>query len=334
MRKMSSPIKASQGSAYSRILGVGGARGNRVVDNAEMCTIIDSSDEWIQQRTGIIERRWVDDSQNTLSLATEAARKALDRSGVPTDQIDAVLVSSVSNHRRFPSLAVQVASEFGLPNPAATDLSAACAGFCYGVSLADSMVRAGSAHYVLVVGVEVLSEQTDYTDRSTAFLFGDGAGAAVIGPSDTPAIGPVIWGSEINTAEIIHSDDFDVAAAGGFSPKIHMEGNKVFRWATTYIVEKTVETLEVAGLKPDELDVFIPHQANNRITDAMLRRLKLPESVVVSRDIKHMGNASAASVPIAMEALLESGEAKSGDNALIIGFGAGLVYAGQVVVLP
>ena len=129
MRKMSSPIKASQGSAYSRILGVGGARGNRVVDNAEMCTIIDSSDEWIQQRTGIIERRWVDDSQNTLSLATEAARKAIDRSGVPTDQIDAVLVSSVSNHRRFPSLAVQVASEFGLPNPAATDLSAACAGF-------------------------------------------------------------------------------------------------------------------------------------------------------------------------------------------------------------
>lgn len=334
MRIMSSPIKASHGAAYSRILGVGGARGNRVVDNAEMCTIIDSSDEWIQQRTGISERRWVDDEQTALTLATEAARKAIERSGVATDQIDAVLVSSVSNERRFPSLSVQVASELGLDNPAATDLQAACAGFCYGVSLADSMVRTGSAHHVLVVGVEVLSKQTDFSDRSTAFLFGDGAGAVVIGPSEVPGIGPAVWGSEINTGEIIHSDEFEVAVAGGFNPKIHMEGNKVFRWATTYIVEKTVETLEAAGLTPEELDVFIPHQANNRITDAMLRRLKLPDDVVVSRDIKMMGNASAASVPIAMEALLESGEAKPGDNALIIGFGAGLVYAGQVVVLP
>ena len=184
MRKMSSPIKASQGSAYSRILGVGGARGNRVVDNAEMCTIIDSSDEWIQQRTGIIERRWVDDSQNTLSLATEAARKAIDRSGVPTDQIDAVLVSSVSNHRRFPSLAVQVASEFGLPNPAATDLSAACAGFCYGLAQAEALVRSGGARYALVIGVEELSRFTDIHDRSTAFLFADGAGAGAAGVYD------------------------------------------------------------------------------------------------------------------------------------------------------
>ncbi|WIY83706.1 beta-ketoacyl-ACP synthase III [Propionimicrobium sp. PCR01-08-3] len=331
---MSSPIKVSQGATYSRILAVAGARGNRVVDNAEMCTIIDSSDEWIQQRTGIIERRWVDDGQNVLSLAIAAARKAVERSGVPAEQIDGVLVSSVSNTRRFPSLATQVASALGLPNPAAADLSAACAGFCYGISLADSMVRTGSAHHVLVVGVEVLSKQTNYTDRSTAFLFGDGAGAVVIGPSDTPAIGPAVWGSEINTAEIIHSDDFEAGIAGGFEPMIHMDGHSVFRWATSYIVEKTVEVLEASGLRPDQLDVFIPHQANNRITDAMLRRLKLPESVVVSRDIKHMGNASAASIPIAMDALLESGEAKSGDNALVIGFGAGLVFAGQVVVLP
>ncbi len=334
MRIMSSPIKASQGAPYSRILGVGGARGNRVVDNAEMCTIIDSSDEWIQQRTGIIERRWVDDEQDVLTLAIEAARKAVERSGVATDQIDSVLVSSVSNTRRFPSLAVQVASALGLPDPAATDLQAACAGFCYGVSLADSMVRTGSAHHVLVVGVEVLSQQTNFADRSTAFLFGDGAGAVVIGPSDTPGVGPAVWGSAVDTGEIIHSDDFAAAAAEGVNPRIHMDGHQVFRWATGFIVEKTAEILEAAGLAPEDLDVFIPHQANNRITDAMLRRLKLPESVVVSRDIKHMGNASAASVPIAMEALLESGEAKSGDNALIIGFGAGLVYAGQVVVLP
>lgn len=334
MRTMTVTITPAHGAAYSRILAVGGARGNRLVDNAEMCTIIDSSDEWIQQRTGIVERRWATDDQTPLSLAVAAAHKAIERSGVEPSQIDAVLVATISNTHRFPSLAVQVASELGLAGPAATDISAACAGFCYGVSLADSMVRTGSAHHVLVIGVEVLSRQTDFTDRSTAFLFGDGAGAVLIGPSETPGIGPAVWGSEPDTTEIIVSDDWDDALAGGFQPKIHMEGNKVFRWATTYIAEKTAQALAAAGLAPEDLDVFIPHQANNRITDSMLRRMKLPEDIVVSRDIKNMGNASAASVPIAMESLLESGEAKSGDTALIIGFGAGLVYAGQVVVLP
>ncbi len=331
---MMAGIKASQGSPYARILGVGGERGARVVDNAEMCTIIDSSDEWIQQRTGIAERRWATDEQTPLSLAMAAATKAIERSGVQLDQIDAVLVSTVSHYKQTPSLAVEVAAGLGLTDPAAVDLSAACAGFCYGVGMADSMVRAGSAHYVLVVGVEVLSRMTNFTDRSTAFLFGDGAGAVVIGPSEVPAIGPAIWGSDGEAADVIYTDLWNDALKTGESPVIHMEGNKVFRWATTFIAEKTAEALEAAGLAPEDLDVFIPHQANNRITDSMLRRMKLPESVVVSRDIRLMGNSSAASVPIAMEALLESGEAQSGDTALIIGFGAGLVYAGQVVVLP
>lgn len=334
MRIMSHTIRVSQGAQYSRILGVGGERGNRVVDNAEMCTMIESTDEWIQQRTGIVERRWVDGDQTALSMSLTASRKAIERAGVDPSQIDAVLVSTGSHLRQFPSLAVEVAAGLGLTNPAATDLSAACAGFCYGVSLADSMIRTGSAHHVLVVGVELLSQQTDLTDRSTAFLFGDGAGAVVIGPSQTPGIGPVVWGSDGEAADVIHSDYWPDALASGEKPVIHMEGNKVFRWATTYIAEKANEALEAAGLAPDQLDVFIPHQANNRITDSMLRRLRLPESVLVSRDIRLMGNSSAASVPIAMEALLESGEAHSGDTALIIGFGAGLVYAGQVVVLP
>ncbi|MGI5951226.1 MAG: beta-ketoacyl-ACP synthase III [Brooklawnia sp.] len=327
-------IKASQGAAYSRILGVGGERGNRVVDNAEMCTIVESTDEWIQQRTGIAERRWATDEQTPLTMSVAAARKAIERSGVPLDQIDGVLLATVSHTRQFPSLAAQVAAELGLDDPAAVDLSAACAGFCYGVSLADSMVRTGTARNVLVIGIEVLSRQTDFTDRSTAFLFGDGAGAVVIGPSDTPGVGPAVWGSDGEQSEVIHTEYWDDALAAGTKPVIHMEGNKVFRWATTAIAEKTVEALAAAGLEPEQLDVFIPHQANNRITDSMLRRMKLPESVVVSRDIRLMGNSSAASVPIAMEALLESGGAKSGDTALIVGFGAGLVYAAQVVVLP
>lgn len=331
---MSTPILSAKGAEFARILGIGSERGNRVVDNAEMCTYIDSSDEWIQQRTGIVERRWVDGTQTPLSMSLNAARKAIQSAGLTASDIDAVLVSTVSVFHQFPSLAVEVAAGLGLTNPAAFDLSAACAGFCYGVGLADSMVRAGTAKNVLVIGVEVLSKQTDLSDRGTAFLFADGAGAVVIGPSDIPGISPTIWGSDGDQADVISIDEWSDALETGKQPVIHMEGNKVFRWATTYIAAKTQEILATAGLAPEELDAFIPHQANNRITDSMLRRMKLPESVVVSRDIHLMGNASAASVPIAMAALLASGEAKSGDNALIIGFGAGLVFAGQVVVLP
>lgn len=327
-------MKTSQGAQYARIMSVGGARGSRIVDNAEMCTMIDSTDEWITQRTGIKERRWATEDESATSLATDAARKAIERSGLDLADIDGVIVSTVSHFQQTPSLATIVAAELGLPgNPAAYDISAACAGFSYGVASAEAMVRTGQAKHVLVIGVELLSRFIDIKDRSTAFLFSDGAGAAVIGPSETPAIGPVVWGSNPDQHEIIEIDDWR-EDRGGEPPYIHMEGRTVFKWATTYIAGKTLEALEVAGLQPDELDVFIPHQANNRITDSMLRHLKLPESVVVSRDIINMGNSSAASIPLAMEALLESGEATSGQTALIIGFGAGLVFAGQTIVLP
>ncbi len=326
-------LKTSTGAAHTRILGLGGYRGSRVVDNAEMCTMIDSTDEWIQQRTGIAERRWATDEETPLFMAVAAARKAIDRAGLEPADIGAVICSTVSHFMQTPSLACIVAGELGITNPAAFDISAACAGFCYGVGLADSIVRAGAARHVLVIGVETLSKMTDFSDRSTAFLFGDGAGAVVIGPSETNGIGPVIWGSDASQADVITIDDWSTVTPGS-APYIHMEGRKVFRWATTFIADKAKEALDAAGIAPDQLDVFIPHQANNRITDSMLRHLKLPEDVIVSRDIRGMGNTSAASVPLAMEALLESGEAKSGQTALIIGFGAGLVFAGQVVTLP
>ena len=327
-------ITPSQGAQYARIMSVGGARGSRVVDNEEMCTMIDSTDEWITQRTGIKERRWATEDETATSLSVAAARKAIERAGLELADIDAVVVSTVSHFQQTPSLAAIVASELGLPsNPAAYDISAACAGFSYGVASGEAMVRTGQAKHVLVIGVELLSRFIDIKDRSTAFLFSDGAGAAIIGPSDTPAIGPVVWGSNPDQHEIITIDDWR-EDRGGEPPYIHMEGRTVFKWATTYIATKALEALEVAGLEPEDLDVFIPHQANNRITDSMLRHLKLPEGVVVARDIVNMGNSSAASVPLAMEALLESGEATSGQTALIIGFGAGLVFAGQTVILP
>ena len=327
------PLQSSTGAQYARLLSVAGARGSRVVTNEEMCTMIDSTPEWIQQRTGITERHWVAEGEDAETLGVEAATKAIERAGLQPADIDAIIVSTVSHYQQTPSLACIIAGKLGLGSPAAFDVSAACAGFCYGVSLAESMVRAGSATNVLVLGVEVLSRYTDVNDRSTAFLFSDGAGAVVVGPSDVPAIGPTVWGSKPEAARVIEIDDWR-----GVDPEvgahIHMDGREVFKWATTAIVQKAVETLEASGLTPDELDCFIPHQANNRITDSMLRHLKLPEDVVVARDIIHMGNSSAASVPLAMEALLESGQAKSGDSALIIGFGAGLVFAGQTVILP
>lgn len=327
-------LRTSTGATFARIMSVGGARGSRIVSNEEMCTMIDSTPEWIQQRTGITERHWATDEENAETLGLEAARKAIARAGLEPADIDAILVSTVSHYQQTPSLACIMAEHLGLPAPAAFDISAACAGFCYGVCLAESMVRSGAARHVLVLGTETLSRYTDFTDRSTAFLFSDGAGAVVIGPSDEPAIGPTVWGSKPEASRVIEIDDWREVGAESEGPHIHMEGREVFKWATTAIVDKAVEALEVSGLTPAELDCFIPHQANNRITDSMLRHLKLPEDVVVARDIIRMGNSSAASVPLAMEALLESGQAKSGDSALIIGFGAGLVFAGQTVILP
>ncbi|MGO1384184.1 MAG: beta-ketoacyl-ACP synthase III [Arachnia sp.] len=327
-------MQTSQGPEFTRIMSVGGARGSRVVDNAEMCTMIESSDEWIQQRTGIKERRWVAEGEDAISLGTDAARKAIERAGLQPADIDAVIVSTVSHFMQTPSLAAIIANNLGMPEPAAFDLSAACAGFCYGVGMADGMVRAGSAKHVLVLGVEVLSRYIDIADRSTAFLFGDGAGAVVIGASDVAAIGPTLWGSDPTQHEVITIDDWRDERPDGEGPFIHMEGRQVFKWATTFIAGKARETLDASGVTPEKLDVFIPHQANNRITDSMLRHLKLPASVVVARDIVGMGNSSAASVPLAMEALLESGDATSGQTALLIGFGAGLVFAGQTVLLP
>lgn len=331
---MTAPIAASTGAPFAQLLSVASFVPSRVVDNAEMCTWIDSSDEWIQQRTGIAERRWVGEGENVESMALSAARTAIERSGVPAAEIGAVIVATVTYFHQTPSLAAKLAHQLGT-NGAAYDISAACAGFCYGLAQAEALVRSGSARYALVIGVEELSRFTDIHDRSTAFLFADGAGAAVVGPSETNGIGPVVWGSDGGQADAIgQTTEWNEALSTGERPYLAMDGRPVFKWATGFITGATKNVLDAAGLAPQDLDVFIPHQANNRITDTMLRHLKLPEHVVVARTIKQFGNNSAASVPMAMDALLSSGEAKSGQTALLIGFGAGLVYAGQVVTLP
>jgi 3-oxoacyl-[acyl-carrier-protein] synthase-3 len=330
-------ITGGTGAAHTRILGVGAYRPSRLVPNSEVVDAIDSSDEWIQQRSGIRTRRWAGPEESVQMMSVEASRIAIERAGLEVGQIDCVVVATVSHLLQTPAVATAIAHELGTDQAAAFDISAACAGFCHGVAMAADFVRAGSASHVLVIGVERLSDLTDVGDRGTAFIFADGAGAAVIGPSDTPGIGPVVWGSDGEQFDLIRQreDWRDVIASHDpVMPHLVMQGNPVFRWASFAMAKVGQQALDRAGITADELDVFVPHQANMRIIDAMARSMKLPERVKIARDIAEQGNTSAASIPLALERMIAEGDAKSGDTALLIAFGAGLAYAAQVVVVP
>ncbi len=322
---------------HSRLMGVGAYRPRRVVPNADLVEHIDSSDEWIQTRSGIRSRRLADDDETVQSMSVAASQNALERAQVSAFDLDCVIVATVSHLLQTPAVATAIAEELGATPAAAFDISAACAGFCYGIGLASDMVRCGTARYVLVIGVEKLSEITDPYDRGTAFIFADGAGAAVVGPSDTAQISPVVWGSDGSKFDYIRQErgwDEVFATPEKRWPNLRMEGNPVFRWASFEMAKVAKQALDQAGIGVEDLDAFIPHQANMRITDAMARSLKLPPSVAVARDIAEQGNTSAASVPLAMDAMMTSGEISPGDRALLIAFGAGLAYAAQVVTIP
>jgi 3-oxoacyl-[acyl-carrier-protein] synthase III len=334
---MTGSISTVSGAEHAAILGLGSYRPSRVVTNDEICEHIDSSDEWIRTRSGIIERRWAEPHETVQMMSVAAARTALERADVAPGQLDCVVVATVSHLMQTPAVAPLISTELGSTPAAAFDVSAACAGFSYGIAMAADMVRTGSAKYVLVIGVERLSDITDPTDRGTAFIFADGAGAAVVGPSDVEGIGPVVWGADGSKFDYIRQREYwneVVESEHPVMPHLQMEGNPVFRWAAYEMAKVAREALDRAGVTIDDLDVFVPHQANMRITDAMARALKLPERVVIARDIAYQGNTSAASVPLAATALLESGEARSGQLALFVAFGAGLAYAAQVVTLP
>ncbi|MFE5185707.1 ketoacyl-ACP synthase III [Streptomyces sp. NPDC056628] len=330
-------LKPSKGAPYARVLGVGGYRPTRVVPNEVILETIDSSDEWIRSRSGIQTRHWANDEETVAAMSIEASGKAIADAGISAEQIGGVIVSTVSHFKQTPAVATEIADKLGTNKAAAFDISAGCAGFGYGLTLAKGMIVEGSAEYVLVIGVERLSDLTDLEDRATAFLFGDGAGAVVVGPSEEPHIGPTVWGSEGDKSETIKQTvpwtDYRDGEVEKF-PAITQEGQAVFRWAVFEMAKVAQQALDAAGISPDDLDVFIPHQANERIIDSMVKTLKLPEHVTVARDVRTTGNTSAASIPLAMERLLATGEAKSGDTALVIGFGAGLVYAATVVTLP
>ena len=339
MSKISEPLA----TRHSQILGVGDYRPSRVIPNSEIVDLIDSSDEWIRERSGIESRRYASADESVVYMSVAAAQKALAAAGITAAQLSAVILATVTYPFQTPSAATDVTLRLGNPNAAAFDISAACAGFCYGVGMASDMVRTHSAEYVLLIGVEKLSDFTDPTDRGTAFIFADGAGAIVIGPSDRPKIGPMIWGSDATAREaiIMQPSWLELRNPNGLEnsgnigwPDIKMQGQTVFRWAVYQMAPIGLKAIEAAGITVDQLDVFIPHKANIRIIDAMAKAMKLPEEIVIARDVRVSGNTSAASIPLAMSALYDSGEVKSGQLALLIGFGAGLVYAAQVVELP
>jgi 3-oxoacyl-[acyl-carrier-protein] synthase-3 len=334
---MSHPIlNQTHGAQFTRIYSYGAARGDLVVQNDELTGPIDSSDEWIQQRTGIITRRRASAEILAVDLATDAAREAIEKSGVAADQIDLVIIATISNMRQTPSMAAVVADRVGSNPAAAYDTNAACAGFSYAVTQADALIRSGAAHYALVIGAEKLSDVVDPTDRSISFLLGDGAGAVVIGPSDTPGIAPAVWGSDGSKADAIGMNATLTEFRDGTAewPTLRQEGQTVFRWAVWDMAKVAKQALDAAGITSADLAAFIPHQANMRIIDEFAKQLKLPASVMIARDIADTGNTSAASIPLATHRLLAEHPELSGGLALQIGFGAGLVFGAQVVVLP
>ena len=318
-------------------MSLGAARGDLVVSNDDLAGPIDSSDEWIRQRTGIIERRRSSAAQGAIDLAERASKEAIVKAGIDPTALGAVIVATISNSVQTPSLAALLADRVGATPAAAYDISAACAGYTYGIAQADALIRAGVAEYVLVVGAEKLSDFAKPTDRSISFLLGDGAGAAVVGPSDSVGIGPTVWGSDGSKWDAVGMDhtikDAFLDPAGEF-PTLRQDGQAVFRWAVWEMAKVAQQALEVSGISAEELTAFVPHQANMRIIDEFAKQLGLPESVLIARDIQTTGNTSAASIPLAMHRLLEEHPEASGGYALQIGFGAGLVFGAQVVRLP
>ena len=330
-----SALQVSAPTLHARITGIGGYRPRRIVHNNEIVDRIDSSDEWIRERSGIIERRWAGEGESVIDMSMFAARPALEMAGIEPTEVDAILLATVSWPYQTPAAAPLVAKELGI-TAMALDISSACSGYCHGIALANDLVRGGTAKNVLVIGVERLSDFTSRDDRGTAFIFGDGAGAAVVSRSETPGIGPTIWGSDGDKWEAISQTEswIDVHQQNLGWPHIGMQGQTVFRWAVWGMAPVAQQALDAAGITVDQLDAFIPHQANVRIVDAMAKQLKLPPDVAIARDIAYTGNTSAASVPLAMERMVRKGQVPRGGLALQIGFGAGLTYAAQVVVIP
>jgi 3-oxoacyl-[acyl-carrier-protein] synthase III len=316
------------GQTATRILGTGSFQPEKVVTNDDLAKVMDTNDEWIRDRVGIVERRAAEPEERLVDMAAAAGSAALADAGLGPSDVDTVIVATCTMPTQIPNASARVADLVGIKGAGAFDMNAACAGFCYALGTASDLVRAGSAGRVLVVGAEKFTGWVDPTDRANAIIFADGAGAAVVGPSEEPGIGPVSWGSAGDLADMIYMRD---------EKWIYQEGQAVFRWATTKVAPIALRALELTGLKPSDVDVLIPHQANLRIVGAIAKKLRAEgarEDMVVADDIMYSGNTSSASIPMALDHMRAAGRVHSGDVLLLVGFGAGLSYASQVVISP
>jgi 3-oxoacyl-[acyl-carrier-protein] synthase III len=310
----------------ARIISFGGYQPAKVVTNDDLTATLDTTDEWIRSRVGIVSRRIAGPDETVTDMAVAAGGKALAASGLEPGDIDLVIVATCTPEAPIPNIAASAAHRLGTSAPGAYDLNAACAGFCYALATASDAIRAGSASRALVIGAEKLSQWVDWTDRSTCIIFADGAGAAVVGPAEgETGVGPVVWGSAGEHAGKIHIKD-----RNSF---LFQEGQGVFRWATSALGRVALRACERAGVSPKELAAFVPHQANLRIIEAIARQLGAPQAIVAD-DIAEAGNTSSASIPLALSRMIEQGKLRPGAAVLLLGFGAGLSYAAQVVTVP
>lgn len=312
----------------ARVLAFGGYQPDKILTNDDLAQTVDTTDEWIRSRVGIQTRRIAAGEETVTDMAEAAGAKALAASGLDAGDIDLLIVATCTPEVTIPNVAATVADRLGITAPGAFDLNAACAGFCYALNVAADAVRSGSSRHTLVIGSEKLSQWIDWTDRSTCIIFADGAGAAVVGPTadgEPSGIGPVVWGSAGDQAERITIPD-----RHGF---LRQDGQAVFRWTTTELAPVARKACERAGVKPEDISAFVPHQANLRIIESIARKLGIPRERVAD-DIVVSGNTSSASIPLALGRMQEQGRLESGTPALLLGFGAGLSYAAQVITLP
>lgn len=317
---------------YSRICGTGSYLPARIMTNAEFAARLDTSDAWIRERTGIVQRHIADNTQTSSDLALEASNQALQAAGVPAQEIDLIIVATSTPDYVFPSTACLLQAKLGVKGSTAFDLQAVCSGFVYGIATADAFIKSGRHKKALVVGAEVFSRILDWNDRGTCVLFGDGAGAVVLAAGANPGIHASVLRADGSHADMLSVPGNVCGGAVAGSPFLQMNGQAVFKFAVKVLEESARETVAAAGMQLADIDWLIPHQANVRILDATARKLGLPpEKLVVTVD--HHGNTSAASVPLALDEFIRAGRIRPGHRLLLQGVGGGFTWGSSVVTL-
>ncbi|MCX5127819.1 ketoacyl-ACP synthase III [Streptomyces sp. NBC_00193] len=310
----------------SRVVALGHYQPSKVITNEDLAAMVDTNDEWIRSRVGIKTRHMAGPDEPVDELAYQAAGKALANAGLTPDDIDLVLVATSTAIDRSPNMAARVAAKLGMgSSPAVMDINVVCSGFTHALATADHAIRAGAATRALVIGADKMTEITDWSDRTTCVLTGDGAGAAVVEACEEPGIGPVLWGSVPSMGNAVRIE--------GTPPVFAQEGQSVYRWTTSQLPPLARKVCEKAGITPEDLAAVVLHQANLRIIEPLAAKIGAVNAVV-ARDVVDSGNTSAASIPMALSKLVERGEIPSGAPVLLFGFGGNLSYAGQVISCP